>query len=142
MDENLGDNKLAAILRAAGYKVITHRERYGNVDGIPDPKVIADCGSEKTILLTADADLETQWAAEIRHARIAVVILTNNCDGAAKWGQRLTDGKEAILKQLRVRRKPFALKFSRDAEVTQVRLYRKTGGRIIPISCKKPKPTP
>jgi hypothetical protein len=69
--------------------VVTHFERYGNVEGISDPKIIADCAIQKTVLLTADGDMETTWASEIESAKISVVILTNNKDGADKWGKRL-----------------------------------------------------
>ena len=91
---------LAGILRAAGISVVTHRERYGKVGSIQDPQVIADCGTAKTVLLTADSNLETTWAAEITKAKIAIVILSNNTDGATKWGQRIIQGMGKIRAQL------------------------------------------
>ena len=57
--------------------MVTHFERYGNVEGISDTQIIADCATQKTVLLTADGDMETTWASEIETAKISVVILTN-----------------------------------------------------------------
>lgn len=124
---------LAGILRAAGYNVVTHRERYGKVTGIKDPQVIADCGTTGTILLTADSNLETTWAAEITKAKIGVVILSNNTDGAVKWGQRIIQAMGKIRAQLDKRRKPYAICLTVLAEVSRVRLYRKKGSRVIHI---------
>jgi predicted nuclease of predicted toxin-antitoxin system len=113
--------------------VVTHFERYGEIDGIADPTIIADCAAHKTVLLTADGDMETTWAAEIEKAKIHVVILTNNCDGADKWGQRLTKGRQAIVDKLRRYRKPAAITFGRDAKVCKVRLYGKRRAKVIVI---------
>jgi hypothetical protein len=124
---------LPGLLRAAGYKVVTHFERYGNVEGILDPTIIADCGMSKTVLLTADADLETTWAAEVQAAKIAVVILTNNKDGAVKWGARLAKGQAEIVEYLRKHKKPCAIRFGCDAKVSKVRLYGPKRGRVIII---------
>jgi hypothetical protein len=124
---------LPGLLRAAGYKIVTHLERYGNLEGIEDPRIIADCGASKTVLLTADGDLETTWAAEIVVARIAVVILTNNRDGAAKWGARLAKGQQEIVENLRSHRKPCAIRFGSDAKVSKVRLYGKRRAKVIII---------
>jgi hypothetical protein len=121
------------LLRSAGYKVVTHFERYGNVDGIGDPKIIADCGTSKTVLLTADGDLETTWAGEILAARISVVILTNNKDGAVKWGARLAAGREEIVEHLRLHKKPCALRFGCDSKVSKVRLYGKRRAKVMVI---------
>jgi hypothetical protein len=113
--------------------VVTHLERYGNVEGIGDQQIIADCGKTKTVLLTADGDLETTWAAEILAARIAVVILTNNCDGAVKWGARLATGQQAIIENLRRHRKPCAIRFASDAKVAKIRLYGKRRAKVIVV---------
>lgn len=133
VDENLGKAKLPGLLRAAGYNVVTHFERYGEVDGIQDPQIIADCAKHKTVLLTADADLETTWAAEIETAKIHIVILTNNCDGAVKWGGRLAKGRQAIVDKLREYKKPCAIRFGTDSKVCKVRLYGKRSAKVIVI---------
>jgi hypothetical protein len=118
-------------LRAAGYNVVSHFERYGNVDGIQDPTIIADCATHKTVLLTGDGDLETTWGAEIEAAKIAVIILTNNSDGATKWGDRLAKGRNVLLAALREHKKPCTIRFGRDAKVSKVRLYGKRRAKTI-----------
>jgi len=130
-DENLGSAKLPGLLRAAGYKVVTHFERYGNVEGIKDPQVIADCGRDNTVLLTADSDLETTWAAEIEAAKIHVVILNNNQDGAVKWADRLQKGHATIIEHLRRHQKPCVIRFGKNAKVSKVRLYGKRRAKTI-----------
>jgi hypothetical protein len=133
VDENLGSFKLPEILRQAGYKIVTHKAKYGGRQGISDPPIIPDCGTDNLVLLTADAQLETLWAAEIEHARIAVVILANNIDGSALWGARLTAGKQDILEKLRQFKKPCALRFGKSAKVTKVRLYGPKRGKLITL---------
>lgn len=131
VDENLGKAKLPGHLRASGYNVVTHFERYGEVDGIEDPQIIADCGAHKTVLLTGDGDMETTWAAEIEKAKIHVVILTNNSDGADAWGQRLAKGRQAIVDKLREYKRPCAISFGRNAKVCKIRLYGKKRAKTI-----------
>ena len=99
--------------------------------GIKDPQIIADCKTHNTILLTADSDLETTWAAEMTQAKIRAVILANNKDGAVIWGARIVQGKQAILTQIRKRQKPIAIRLNCQAKVTHVRVYRKTGSWVI-----------
>lgn len=114
---------MPAILRKAGYKVVTHQKKYKKAKGISDPSVIADCGRDKQVLLTADGKLETLWAVEIHAARLAVVILSNNTDGAKIWGTRLRAGRGDILRRLNEYSKPCALRFGVHGRVTHVRLY-------------------
>jgi hypothetical protein len=133
IDENLGSEKLPELLRQAGYKVVTHKAKYRGVQGIPDPQIIADCGRDKLILLTADGRLETLWAAEILQARIAVVILSNNIDGASAWGARLTSGKRDLLEKLRKYRRPCVLRFGKGGKVTHVRLYGPSRAKLTAI---------
>ena len=121
------------ILRKAGYQVVTHKAKYRGKQGIPDPPIIADCGKDNLVLLTADGQLETLWAAEIQQARIAVVILTNNKDGSSVWGTRLTAGKQDILAKLKKYKKPCALRFGVNAKVTMVRLYGPRRAKLITI---------
>ena len=131
VDENLGSSKLPGILRRAGYQIVTHKSKYRGRQGISDPPIIADCGRDNLILLTADAQLETLWAAEIQQARLAVVILANNKDGADAWGARLAAGRQDILTKLSIYRKPCALRFGVNAKVTCVRLYGKRRSKLI-----------
>jgi hypothetical protein len=133
VDENLGSAKLPQMLRAAGYQVVTHKAKYKGKQGIPDPPIIADCGRDNLILLTADGALETLWAAEILQARVGVVILTNNVDGSAVWGARLAAGKHDILEKLRQYLKPCTLRFGVSAKVTHVRLYGPKRAKLIKL---------
>lgn len=103
------------------------------MEGITDPQIIADCGRTGTVLLTADGDLETTWAAEIQQAKLAVVILTNNTDGMVKWGERLRSGQNEIFECLRLYKRPFALRFGRGAKILRVRLYGKRRGKVIAL---------
>lgn len=129
----MGSLKLPRKLRKAGYEILTHKKKYKGQQGIPDPKVIADCGKAGHVLLTGDGALESLWAVEIEAARLAVVILSNNSDGADKWGARLALGKDDILKKLRQHRKPCAIRFGVNAKVNFVRLYGPRRGKLIPI---------
>jgi hypothetical protein len=74
----LGAYKLPAILRAAGFIVVTHLERYGSQrDTEPDPNIAIECGKQKNVLITADPDFEHTYGAEILLARIAVFYLVS-----------------------------------------------------------------
>lgn len=133
LDQNLGSEKLAALLRPAGFDIVTHRERYQKRQDVLDPELIKDCGINKNILITADGDMETTWAAEILTAKIGVVILKNNNDGAPKWAMRIIFAKQEIQRMLKKYRKPLAARLSVDGCLTQVRLYRKRQGRVIKL---------
>lgn len=101
-----------------------------------DPEIIADCGKRKRILLTADGDLEYSFAAEIYNAKIAVLLLTNNTDGPLRWGPRIISALAEINRELSRRRRPFLMRLSAESYITQIRLYRKKGARVIRL----PKP--
>jgi len=113
--------------------VVTHQKRYKKQQGVLDPPIIADCGKVNHVLLTADGQLETLWAVEIEQARVAVVILANNTDGAKAWGKRLKAGRADILQRLREHKKPCALRFGVHGRVTHVRLYGKRRATLITL---------
>jgi hypothetical protein len=133
VDENLGSTKLPGMLRRYGYKLITHRTKYKRQQGILDPQIIADCGRDNLVLLTGDGQLETLWATEIEQAKMAVVILANNTDGAKAWGKRLGSGRVDIMRRLAEHRKPCALRFGVHGRVTHVRLYGKRRASFITL---------
>lgn len=112
---------------------MTHKTKYKGKQGIPDPQIIADCGRDNLVLLTADGALETLWAVEIEQAGIAVIILTNNKDGSSVWGARLAAGKKDITARLNKHRKPCALRFGVSAKVVTVRLYGPKRAKLITI---------
>jgi hypothetical protein len=112
---------------------VTHKTKYKGKQGILDPQIIADCGKDNLVLLTADGALETLWAVEIQLAAIAVVILTNNKDGSSVCGKRLVAGKKDITAKLNKHKKPCALRFGVNAKVVSVRLYGPKRAKLIPI---------
>ena len=81
--------------------------------------------------------MEFEYAAEIAAARVGVVILPTNNDGAKGWERRLLVAKEAIEDQIRRRRRPYVLRVSLSGELTQIKLYRKRQNRVIKIRSSK-----
>ena len=137
LDRTFGKERLAAILREAGFVFVTHFEEYG--DGghnLGDPAIIKDCGLKKRVLITGDQDLVYTWAKEIRKAKIAVFITTNNKDGPDKWGPRIIEAREDILRELGRRKKPFAGTISTEGRITQVKVFHGKNWKTITISAK------
>jgi hypothetical protein len=140
LDRNLGAEKLAGILRPAGFALVTHHDKYGaQRTRVSDPEIIADCGLSRWVLLTADRDLEFTYAAEITTAKIAVFILSNNHEGPSKWGPRVVTAKPRIETELGRRRKPFAAHITAEGHINQVRLYYKKKTKVIRIAKKSKK---
>lgn len=120
-------------LRAAGYELLTYVEEFGRVmnQRISDPQIIEMCGKRKQILITADRKMEYTYAPEIRAARIGVVLLLTNNDGAESWQRRLIAAQDAIREQVAKRRKPYLMRVAIDGSLTIVKLYRKPRDRTI-----------
>jgi hypothetical protein len=134
LDRNLGSEKLAAFLRPAGFLLITHHDRYGpTAQAIDDPTIIADCGIQKNILLTADGNLEYTFVPEITKAKIAILSLNNNSEGPSRWGPRIVAALPEIDRELGRRRKPFLMRLCADGTIPQIRLYRVKGTDVIKI---------
>jgi hypothetical protein len=134
----LGARKLAGILRAAGFAVVTHQERYGTQrDREPDPDIALECGRRKDVLITADPDFEHQFGAEVLAAKIAVFYLTNNHDGADVWGARLLTARADIMTELGRRRKPFVARIAADGRVNQVKLYYRKKTKTVNVARKR-----
>lgn len=132
LDRNLGKKIMPEMLRAGGFDLVTHCERYGSNDQkIMDPQLIADCGTHKNVLITADADLETSFAAEINAAKIAVILLSNNHDGPILWGPRIVAAKASIELELSRRRKPFLARLTAEGRINQIRMYYRRKTRVI-----------
>ncbi len=98
---------------------------------VSDPEIIALCGKRKHILITADKRLEYTYAPEIRRARIGVVILSTNNDGAENWQRRLITAQESIREQISKRRKPYVIRVAKDGQLTLIKLYRKNADKTI-----------
>jgi len=130
---------LAAILRSAGFLVVTLYDEYGESESrIADPVIIYDCGFKNRVLLTGDQDLAYTWAKEIIEARIAVFITTDNNDGPKQWGPRIVSAKDEMIRELSRRPKPFIARISKDGCLTMVRVLEGSAWKTIHIPRKKP----
>jgi predicted nuclease of predicted toxin-antitoxin system len=136
LDRNLGAEKLAAILRAAEFTLITHTQVYKTRQNVKDPEIIADCGKARTVLLTADTDLEFSYAAEINEAKIAIFVLSNNNDGPEKWGPRIINARQDMDRELGRRRKSFSAQINTEGRVCRVRIYYRKKTKEIHISLR------
>jgi hypothetical protein len=138
-DRTFGKAKLADMLRQADFVVVTHFEEYGDEGHkIVDPAIIGDCGLKNRVLLTGDQDLVYTYALEIKQARIAVFVTTDNNEGPDKWGPRIIAARRDIWRELSRRAKPFTARISREGRVTQVRIHEKGEWRAITIEGKRP----
>lgn len=135
LDRQLGAYKLPAILRAAGFTIVTHLDRYGSQrDTEPDPNIAIECGRQKNVLITADPDFEHTYGAEILQAKIGVFFLVNNHDGADKWGARILAARTDMIRELGRRRKPFVAHVTTEGVVNQVKLYYRKKTKVIRIA--------
>ncbi len=139
LDRTFGKYEVAKILRQEGFLVVTIHEEFGEEESkIADPVVICDCGLKSRVLLTGDQNLVYLWAKEIRDARIGVFVITNNNEGALRWGLRIVHAKRDILRELRRRQKPFTARISTEGRVTMVRIHDGVQWRAIQIGKKNP----
>ncbi len=139
LDRTFGRNELAAMLRPAGFQLVTIYEEFGDAEAkIADPVFILDCGYKGRVVLTGDQDMVYTWAKEIVEAGIAVFVTTDNNEGPDKWGPRIIAAKDGIMRELRRRKKPFTASISRDGCVTLVRIYDGTQWKTIAIRKKNP----
>lgn len=113
---------------------MTHRSCFGERQDVSDPEVIAHCGKSHMVLISADYDFEAMYAKEIRAAKIAVFVVSNNHEGPDKWGPRIVSAKDEIFDQLKRRKKPFVGFIGESGRVTKVRLYRRDKIKEIPIA--------
>jgi hypothetical protein len=133
LDRNLCAERIFAPLREAGYDLLTYTEEFGRVNNqqIPDPHIIAMCGERKHILITADRKMEFTYAPEIRSARVGIVLLLTNNDGADSWRERLITAQAAIREQIAMRKKPYLIRVATDGTLTIVKLYRKNKDEVL-----------
>jgi hypothetical protein len=89
-------------------------------------------------LLTGDKDLVHTYAREIREARIAVFITTDNMEGPQKWGPRIIAARSDILRELKRRKKPFTAVISSKGRISHVRVYEDRQWKVITIGKKNP----
>jgi len=85
------------MLRPHDFIIVTHYEEYGDEGhNLGDPAIIQDCGLKNRVLLTGDQDLIHTYAREIREARIAVFVTTDNQEGPDKWAPRIISAKRHV----------------------------------------------
>jgi hypothetical protein len=127
LDRGLGSKKVAAILRAAGWKVTTMNERYGARvgEGLSDAKWIADAAQAGDTLLCKD--LELGWVvAESR----AIVLHDAHVFGL--WNAQVTASvmsgtlllNEVLIRQLHLRTGPYLFSLSPAKPVEKSLSYR------------------
>jgi predicted nuclease of predicted toxin-antitoxin system len=107
IDRNLGAKYLPAELRKAGFCLVVHDEHFKQRQDVQDPEVIAECGRNGWILLTADSAMSRRWAVEIKAAKIGIICQTNNNQGPRLWVPRIIRAKNRIIKAALNREKPF-----------------------------------
>jgi len=73
--------------------------------------------------------MEYTYAAEIYKARVGIVLLLTNNDGASSWKNRLLLAQKEIRKQIDTRRKPYLIRVALDGKLTKIRLYRKNNSQ-------------
>lgn len=124
LDRTFGKIKLAKLLRASGFLLVTHFEEYGDEGHkIGDQAIIQDCGRKNRVLLTGDQDLIHTYAREIREAKIAVFVTTDNQEGPSAWGPRIIAARSGVLRELTRRTKPFTAAISKEGRISHVRMY-------------------
>jgi hypothetical protein len=139
LDRTFGRNRLAQMLRSAGFVLRTIFEEFQEAESrIFDPVMIQHCGLTNTVLLTGDQDLTRTWNKEIIQAGIAVFVTTDNNEGPSAWGPRIIAARDDILRELGRRKKPFTANISREGRVTLVRIHDGTEWKTITIRKKNP----
>jgi hypothetical protein len=94
-------------MRRAGFCIVTHDEHFDKRQDVLDPEVIAECGNNGWLLITADGDMPRRWADDIRTAGIGVFCQTNNHQGPRLWIPRIILAKAKILRAAKNWDKPF-----------------------------------
>jgi hypothetical protein len=139
LDRTFGKTKLVELLRPNGFTIVTHFEEYGEEGhNVGDPAIIHDCGIKDRVLLTGDKDLVHTYAREIREAKLAVFVTTDNMEGPQKWGPRIISARSDILRELKRREKPFTAVISSQGRVSHVRLHEHGQWKVLTIGKKNP----
>jgi hypothetical protein len=133
LDRNLGREKLASLLHPT-FKIVTHRSCFGERQNVSDPEIIEFCGKKHLVLISADYDFQSMYAKEIRAAKIAAFVVSNNHEGPNKWGPRIVSAKDEILFHLKNRNKPFVGLISETGRVSKLWLYKRNATIEIPLA--------
>lgn len=111
-DRSLGDKDVPQALRAAGWDVVTMRERYGarTAQQLADTDWIRDASEEGDILLTGDkaiAKRPVEAEAVVRAGAKVFALGTNMLTGPQK-AARFVEHERAIFRRAHSRPGPFA----------------------------------
>lgn len=116
LDRSLGDHEVPNALRAAGWHVVSMRERYGSVtaQGLADIDWIRDATSEGEVMLTGDKAIAKRplEAQTVVAAAARVFALGKNQLTGAQKVQRLLDHETAIFRRASTRAGPYVVSIS------------------------------
>lgn len=99
VDRSLGRHSVAAVLRAAGWRVSTHFEVFGERDErIPDVEWLEHCGREELVVLSKDRRLRyrPREIAAIRRHQVKAFVLTQGNLTAVEQARRFLDRAKEI----------------------------------------------
>lgn len=110
-DRSLGDHEVPGALRAAGWNVVSMRERYGSVTAqqLADIDWIRDATDHGEVLLTGDKAIAKRpiEARAVLAAGARVFALGNSQLIGREKGRRLLDHERAIFRRARVNPGPY-----------------------------------
>jgi len=112
-DRSLGDQEVPERLRAAGWVVVTMRERYGTVraEGLADVDWIADSQAEGEVFLTGDKAIAKRplEARAVVESRARVFALGNNQLSGREKAERFLALGSAIARRVALRPGPYVV---------------------------------
>ena len=125
-DRSLGDHEVPAALRAAGWQVVSMRERYGSVtaQALADIDWIRDATAGGEVLLTGDKAIAKRplEARAVVAARARVFALgTNQLTGAQK-ARRFLDHEQSVFRRASTQVGPYVISIS-ERELNTLRLF-------------------
>ncbi|WP_066516017.1 hypothetical protein [Curtobacterium ammoniigenes] len=115
-DRSLGDHEVPEALRAAGWQVVSMRERYGAVtaQGLADIDWIRDATTEGEVLLTGDKAIAKRpvEARAVIAAEARMFALGKNQLTGKQKAQRFLDHERAIFRRASTQRGPYVVSIS------------------------------
>ncbi|MEO7016875.1 MAG: hypothetical protein ABI130_11415 [Leifsonia sp.] len=112
-DRSLGDHKVSNGLRAAGWHVVSMRERYGSVtaQALADIDWIRDASAEGDVLLTGDKAIAKRpiEAREVVAAAARVFALGKNQLTGQQNTQRFLDHERTIFRRASTQAGPYVV---------------------------------
>lgn len=115
-DRSLGDHEVPKALRAAGWQVVSMRERYGavNAQGLADIDWIRDATAEGEVLLTGDKAIAKRpvEARAVITAEARMFALGKNQLTGKQKVQRFLDHERAIFRRASTQVGPYVVSIS------------------------------